>query len=158
MKQIKDKDLKKLRRSDLVEIIYRLQENERSLNREITALQQKINDRRIIIDESGSIAEAALKLNSVFEAAQRAADEYLQNIKLNSRQASKSVDEADEKAKAIISDANSKRKETAEALDVQIRKILEKAKEKADSIVAEANLQAKEILEKAKADAGNQPK
>jgi hypothetical protein len=39
-----------------------------------------VNDNKIDIEESGSIAEAALKINGVFEAAQAAADQYLDNI------------------------------------------------------------------------------
>ena len=34
--------------------------------------------------EAGSIAEASLKLNKVFEAAQQAADQYLENIRIRS--------------------------------------------------------------------------
>jgi hypothetical protein len=37
-------------------------------------------ERKIVIEKSGSIAEAALKLNGIFEAAQRAADQYLYSI------------------------------------------------------------------------------
>ena len=33
------------------------------------------------IEEAGSIAEAALKLNKVFEAAQKAADQYIYNLR-----------------------------------------------------------------------------
>ena len=41
----------------------------------------------ILLDNAGSIAEASLRLNGVFEAAQRACDQYTANIeKLNSRQ------------------------------------------------------------------------
>lgn len=36
--------------------------------------------REIIVAEAGSIAEAALKLNKVFESAQAAADQYLENV------------------------------------------------------------------------------
>ena len=32
-------------------------------------------------EEAGSIAEAALRINRVFEAAQEAADQYLENIR-----------------------------------------------------------------------------
>lgn len=39
------------------------------------------SNRRIELEEAGSIAVAALKLNDVFDAAQRAADQYLYNIK-----------------------------------------------------------------------------
>lgn len=38
-------------------------------------------DRKIELEEAGNIAEAALKLNKVFEAAQKAADQYLYNLK-----------------------------------------------------------------------------
>lgn len=37
--------------------------------------------REIELEEAGSIAEAALRLNGVFEAAQRAAEQYLMNVK-----------------------------------------------------------------------------
>lgn len=37
--------------------------------------------RNIELEEAGSIAEAALRLNRVFEAAQKAADQYIYNLK-----------------------------------------------------------------------------
>ena len=37
--------------------------------------------RRIELEKAGSIAEASLRLNGVFEAAQKAADQYLENIR-----------------------------------------------------------------------------
>lgn len=37
--------------------------------------------REIELEEAGSIAEAALRLNGIFEAAQEAADQYLMNVK-----------------------------------------------------------------------------
>ncbi|MCI9217549.1 hypothetical protein AALA78_11925 [Lachnospiraceae bacterium 42-17] len=37
--------------------------------------------REIELEEAGSIAEAALRINGVFEAAQRAAEQYLMNVK-----------------------------------------------------------------------------
>lgn len=52
----------------------------------IGALQQEIEDmkanRRIELEQAGSIAMAALSLNGVFESAQKAADQYLYNIHL----------------------------------------------------------------------------
>ena len=59
-----------------------------AIQKEIAELRKKLNratrkleDRRILIEKSGSIAEAALRLNEVFEAAQAAADQYLENIR-----------------------------------------------------------------------------
>ena len=34
------------------------------------------------MEDSGSIAEAALRLNGIFEAAQKAADQYLESVKV----------------------------------------------------------------------------
>lgn len=44
-------------------------------------LQAERENRNLDLAEVGSIAEAALKLNGVFEAAQRAADQYLRSIR-----------------------------------------------------------------------------
>lgn len=38
--------------------------------------------RRIELQEAGSIAEAALRLNGIFDVAQKAADQYLENIRI----------------------------------------------------------------------------
>ena len=43
--------------------------------------------REIELEEAGSIAEAALRLNGVFEAAQRAAEQYLVNVRSLSERA-----------------------------------------------------------------------
>lgn len=47
-----------------------------------TEMAERRASRRIELSEAGSIAMAALKLNGVFEAAQRAADQYLYNLQL----------------------------------------------------------------------------
>lgn len=76
-----DKDLKRMSRGELLELlIAQMNENEK-LKRKLTKAQEYINDRQITISEAGSIAEAALSLNAVFEAAQNAAAQYLDNIK-----------------------------------------------------------------------------
>lgn len=45
-------------------------------------LTEQRDKREIQLAEAGSIAEAALRLNGIFEAAQKAADQYLYNIEL----------------------------------------------------------------------------
>lgn len=61
-------------------------------------LQRERTSRRIELEEAGSIAEAALKLSGIFEAAQDAADRYLENIKL---QAAESLRGETEYTKAL---------------------------------------------------------
>ena len=59
------------------------------LKEELNRTQAALQSRQIAIDEAGSIAMAALQLNGVFEAAQAASQQYLENIRsLSDRQAS----------------------------------------------------------------------
>ena len=44
-------------------------------------LHRQLADRTLRLEQVGSIAEAALSLNRVFEAAQAAADQYLESVK-----------------------------------------------------------------------------
>ena len=50
---------------------------------QLAKTQSMLDDRKIAIDESGSIAEASLRLTKIFEEAQKAADLYLDNVKKN---------------------------------------------------------------------------
>ena len=96
-----DKNLRKLSRFELLEMLLeksreadRLQKENEELRNYIKEIAQKENDnlkqyirerldeRRITIENAGSIAEAALQLNNIFELAQKAADQYVKNVKL----------------------------------------------------------------------------
>lgn len=71
-----DRELRRMRRAELVEIILALKQTEDRLRAENAALSAQLQERQIHIENAGSIAQAALELNKVFEAAQAAADEY----------------------------------------------------------------------------------
>ena len=60
----------------------RLDDKDREIGTLRETLDQERSSRRIELDEAGSIAEAALKLRGIFEAAQDAADRYMENIRL----------------------------------------------------------------------------
>ena len=75
-----DKELRRLSRSELLEmLIAQTEENDR-LKTGLEQAEAQLRDRRIAIDKAGSIAEAALALNGVFQAAEAAAQQYLENI------------------------------------------------------------------------------
>lgn len=76
-----ENELRKLKRVDLLELLISQGRENEELRHKLAEAEQKLADRQIKTDEAGSIAEAALKLNGVFEAAQAAADQYLENIK-----------------------------------------------------------------------------
>ncbi len=74
------KELKKLKRSDLLEILLARTAEVERLKAELEEANKKLEDRAILLENVGSIAEASLKLNGVFEAAEAAAEQYLKNI------------------------------------------------------------------------------
>lgn len=75
-----DKEFRRLRRIELIDIIYKLQNNEEQLQAEIASLKQQMANRELKLSKAGSIAEAAMSLNGVFEAAQAAADQYITEV------------------------------------------------------------------------------
>ena len=81
-----DKELRRLSRSELLEmLIAQTEENDR-LKIRLEQAEAQLRDRRIAIDKAGSLAEAALSLNGVFQAAEAAAQQYLENIQRISAQ------------------------------------------------------------------------
>lgn len=76
-----DKELKKLSRVELLEMLLEQSKEVEQLKMQNRQMQAQIESRQIKIDRAGSIAEAALQLNEVFETAQRAADQYLENVR-----------------------------------------------------------------------------
>lgn len=77
-------DLKKLSRAELLELLIELTEENEKLRSQLRDTENKLLDKRLICENTGTLAEAVLKLNGVFEAAQAACDQYTENIKLMS--------------------------------------------------------------------------
>ena len=84
-----DAELRKLKRTDLLEILVEQGKENEALKAKVAELEAKLSDREIRIEEAGTLAQAAFEMNGVLEAAQAAANQYLDKIKkLNERQES----------------------------------------------------------------------
>ena len=82
-----DRELRKLSRSDLLEMLVDLSEEHNLVKQQLKAAEEKLNNRQIMIDNAGSIAEASLQLNGVFEAAEAASEQYMESLRsLSQRQ------------------------------------------------------------------------
>ena len=75
-----DKELKKLSRSELLELMLEQSREIDRLQAELEETREALQERNLKIESCGSIAEAAAEVNSLFHAAQRAADMYLLNV------------------------------------------------------------------------------
>ena len=89
-----DKEFKRLRRSDLIEILYEYQKREKALQDEIAALRAALEERELKIQNAGSIAEAVMKLNGLFEAAQKTADDYVEQVRMKAEREMQAAAEA----------------------------------------------------------------
>ena len=77
-------EMKKLSRVDLLEMLINQSEEVEKLKAALAVAEEKLNHREIVMNEAGSIAEASLQLNGIFEAAQSASQQYLESIRLYS--------------------------------------------------------------------------
>ena len=104
-----DKDLRRLSRAELLDILYEQRKRYEDSLAENQALRQQLEDRTLRIASAGSIAEAAIQVNGVFEAAQAAADQYLASVKAATADMVQKTDEAQRQREAIMQDAKADR-------------------------------------------------
>ena len=112
-----DKEVKRLSRSQLIEIIYQLQIREEELADKNRRLEEELRSKRIRMENAGNIAEAALELNDVFRSAQNAAAEYLSEIQ------------------TVRETAEKERQQIILAAQEEARQIIQKAKDEASLII-----------------------
>ena len=89
-----EKELKKLTRQELLEVLLAQSKKIDRLQRQLNEAKEQLARKELNISEAGSIAEASLVLNNIFADAQNAADQYLDNIRLMHEQAEKELAEA----------------------------------------------------------------
>ena len=101
-----DKEFKRLSRSQLIEIIYQLQIKQEELTAENEKLSKALEDRRLRVSEAGNLAEAALEIHNVMQAAQNAATHYLEEMRLRCDEEHRRIlEQAKEEAAAILAKA-----------------------------------------------------
>ena len=74
-----EKELRKLGRAELLELLLEQAREFEALEQRLNAAEAALQSQQLQLETCGSIAEASLKLNGVFEAAQKAAEQYQQN-------------------------------------------------------------------------------
>lgn len=77
-----DRELKKLHRRDLLELLIQQAEENEKLQSRVDLLSAQLQSRNINLSKAGSIAEAVVQVNEVFQRADKIAEEYLENVRL----------------------------------------------------------------------------
>ena len=127
-----DKELKRLSRSELLEmLIAQMKENE-ALQSRLELAEAQLNDRKIAVEKAGTLAEASLSLNGVFQAAEAAAQQYLENIERMSGQQEaicrNMQAEAEAKAAEIVREAQEYSEKTHVEADAYWKQIVARAR------------------------------
>lgn len=153
-----DQELRKLSRKDLLELLISQGRERDALQRELEQVKAMLKNRQLCIEQAGSIADAALQLNGVFEAAQAAAQQYLENI----RQRSEQIEETCAKREAACAklEADTRQKtdlqlkeatKAAQAMETETRRrcqaMEEEAKEKSKEYWAEISRRLKKFYQ-----------
>ena len=168
------RELKRLTKNDLMELLLEQRLRGDDLQKQLETCRERLESREIKVSESGSIAEAALKINGIFEAAQAAADQYLENVrKLSGNQASSypkiELQDAPETLpedkprpeqwkKETIEDSNGKnetwtfRKPPSVESELEAEKLLARTKLLCSEIRARAKEECDQLREKTKED------
>ena len=82
-----DRQLRKAGRADLLKLLLEQRRENDNLRKQISEMEEQLLQRQIAIDQSGTLAEAALKLSGIFDAAETACRCYTENIRnLSGRQ------------------------------------------------------------------------
>ncbi len=88
-----NKELKKLKRSELLEIMIAQSKEIDTLRSQLAAAQKKLRDREIKVAQAGSLADASFSIFKVLERTQMAADLYLENVKRMAGEGGEKVEE-----------------------------------------------------------------
>ena len=127
----KEKEIKKLSRADLVDVIIQLQKNEETLIKANEDLKERLASKEIKIERSGSLAEAAVAVSDLFERAEAAADTFVSEIERRCNEklalAEKTLADAEAKADQIIKDAEAEAERRVETAKTKAEQIIKNA-------------------------------
>ena len=113
-----NKKLRKISKKELLELLLSQAKRIEELELELQVANDKLNSKEIMIAEVGSLAEASLKLNDIFEVAQRSVDQYMFNVQ--------------KKCQRLEEDTNKKCQEKEQEMEEQLAQVEQKLKELTD--------------------------
>ena len=144
-----DDELKKLKRGELLDRMIELTRENEQLKAELSDMRAKLAERQLDLIDAGSIAEASMKLNGVFAAAQAAADQYLDNIERLYRGRGELVREAQSKAQALVAQAKLDARDEMAQVRIEAEAEAEQLKSAARVAADESRAQARKAQDEA---------
>lgn len=121
-----EKELRKMNRRQLLELLMlQTRRNEELENKVVDAerrladMKRQLNEGQLSVASVGTLAEAAMKINGVFEAADAAAKQYLENVKDCDNQCKQMLEQTQKRCEEMEQRAEAK----VAALKAQVQRI-----------------------------------
>lgn len=133
-----DRELRKLSRAELLEMLLLQSKTVEQLQDRVAQLEKQLQDQIILEKNAGSIAEASLQLSAVFAEAQRSADIYLANVKRLEQDGEQRLAEAER----IYADAQAKCGALEAETQTRCRAMEEETREKCEKLLSSAEEKA----------------
>lgn len=158
-----DRELRKLNRAELIEMLLYEKRRVDELESLLDDANARLNERRVRIAEAGTLADACLKLNGVFEAAQAACSQYEENLRAMAADEDSFIREKRKAAERECSEITAAARKECEDLRSQTareceemkektvrecRLVIAKAKQSVKAAQEKSSLQARELWEK----------
>ncbi len=139
-----EKEFRKLSRAQYLEMMVEQGREIKRLKEELELAREEIKEKEIKIQKAGSIAEAALSLNDIFGSAQRAADQYLESIRIQKeaydekvKATEKVIVEKAELAYKYLEDTKAKCEQMEKETQERCRQLEEQTKQKCRAMLHE---------------------
>ena len=140
-----DEELRKLKRADLLELLVAQGKENEALQEKLRQAEAALWDRQIQLDEAGNIAEAALRLSGVFEAAQQASDQYLESIR-------KKHEETESRCARLEETSRARAEQLEQESKAQAERLVAEAEEKARALTEETEAKCRAMVAQAEAE------
>ena len=148
-----EKELKKLNRYQLLELIILQTEQIAELEKQLSHTKEQLDAQQIQSSQAGSIADAAMQLSGIFKAAQKAADTYLENVKRHTDNADRIEAEATAAAEQLLEKARTEADSLTKNAKTEATTLVENAQTEATTLVENAQTEATTLVENARSDA-----
>ena len=127
-----DKELKRLSRAELLEMLIDKSREIEALREQLDDALAQLNDRALRIENAGTMAEAALLVNGVLDAAQQAGAQYLENIRQRQSLAEEECARLQEQARTEAARMLAQTQQTCQQMEQETRQRCEEMRRTAE--------------------------
>ena len=138
-----ERELRRLSRADLLEMLIEQGTELEDLRGKYAAAMEKLEKREVNAEQVGTLAEAALRFNGVFDAADAAAQEYMEAVRARTEAQKNLCEQLERESREAAEKLERESREAAEQLKQETQRSCSKLEEETKVRCAEMTAKAK---------------